>query len=134
MKEKLKKALLALTLLAVTLPFSSCSTDDWWTSETLEGRWRIVEVGFGYGECPYRPGDRWEFYGNGEFHSWGFNGFEEYGVWDVSNRTVYISFDAYGPNDIACHLRNIDDQYVAMDVDDYSYGSRYTLRMVRDGW
>ena len=50
------------------LAFTSCD-EDWWDNwepnVNLTGRWEIREIS-GW-NCPYRTGDTWTFYSNGNF-------------------------------------------------------------------
>ena len=35
---------------------------------------------------------------------------------------------------MVARVRSLDDYYMILDVDDYTYGSRYTLRMTRQSY
>lgn len=134
MKRLLKTLVLPLLLLTFTPFFASCGDEDWWTAETLEGSWRIVEVQPYYMDMPYREGDIWEFQPNGNFYAWGSGGFNEYGRWEVANGRLRIDFDYDGREDVVCYLNRLDDGYASFDVTDYMFNMRYTLRMVRESW
>ncbi len=131
LKTQLTLCLMALTTLLV---FSGCDDDIWWEAGSADvyGEWRIAEVTGSY-DCNYRPGDYWVFYANGRFLAEGDGGLYETGNWERRGRTIYIYFNSYEP-EVLARVRSLDDYYMILDVDDYTYGSRYTLRMVRQSY
>lgn len=124
-RNSIFKPFLVLTLL---LSLTSC-TEDWLNSRIgrIIGGWRVVEVS---GQSSYRSGDTWRFYANGEFYAEGYPDLVETGEWDSRGREVQISFDGYS-TDISAYVRQIDNDYLVLDVTDYTYSTRYTLRFVR---
>ena len=131
LKTQLTLCLLALTTLLV---FSGCDDDIWWEAGSADvyGEWRIAEVTGSY-DCNYRPGDYWVLYGNGRFLAEGDGGLYETGSWERRGRTIYIYFNSYDP-EVVARVRSLDDYYMILDVDDCTYGSRYTLRMTRQSY
>ena len=63
----------------------------------------------------------------------GYDGLYESGSWDRRGRELYIYFNSYNP-EIVAYVRSIDDDYMVLDVDDYTYQSSYTLRLVRQSY
>lgn len=121
---------LALILLsAFWMIFSSCDSDDWRMERDLVGIWRIVETS-GNLQCPYRRNDLFEFTYDNSFYAWG-DGLNEEGVWHIDNWKCFVDFDFDGRDDLVGHIRQFDHDYLVMDITDYFYQTRYTLRMIR---
>ena len=133
----------ALTLLSVT----SCEPDDWYwdawwedsswetdrrIEEALMGRiWSLTYVEEGYGECPYRSGDEFYFGSNGKFEVRGYENFNERGRWYVERSRVVIDFPNQHDEDLVGKIEELTRHFVALDVKDYDYGSRYYLEFKR---
>lgn len=132
--EKQKHLLMHLILSAICLLTLTGCEEDWWDARHTDvfGDWRIVEVTGSY-NCNYRPGDYWTFYTNGGFMAQGYDGLYESGSWDRRGRELYIYFNSYNP-EIVAYVRSIDDDYMVLDIDDYTYQSSYTLRLVRQSY
>ena len=124
----MKHRYLILLLSVFSVFFASCDSDDWFYQRDLEGVWRIVETS---GPSPYQRNDHFEFAPNGSFYAWG-RSLEEEGVWDVYDRRLCIDFDFDGYDDLVAPIRQLDHGYLHLDVHDYDYDIRYTLRLVRD--
>lgn len=132
MKTKIRRYLPLQLLLACTLLLSSCDETYWMIRDTsLVGYWRVVEVEPFYGECPYNRTDEFRFYSNGIFGVQGYGGLNESGYWDLDRTHIYFDFDGDGYDDMVADVIGSDGSYLALDVRDYSYQSRYRLRMVR---
>ncbi len=130
-----KNAALLLLFLLTTLSFHACETEDEMAEYALMGQWRIVEVNFTYGDyCPYRSGDYVIFYEDRTAEFYGRNGFHEYATWRIIDtgygHELHISFDDYS-TDIVADMSSFTGDYVRLDVSDYYYNSRYTLRLTR---
>lgn len=126
--ERIKNHFLTTMLcLTALLSLSSCS-EDWWANfgTNFIGQWRVVEVS---GSSNYSSGDQFTFDSNGNFYTDGYQ-LNESGAWESRGRTISVSFDGYG-TDLSCYIRQYDDSYMVLDVTDYSYQTRYTLRLVR---
>lgn len=124
-------SLLVITL-ATLFSFTSCE-EDWYESypyAPIDGEWRIVGVN-GY-NSNYREGDVWCFYHNGDFEARGYDLFEE-GYWDLHRNSIYISFDTYDP-EIEAYIVDYEGDYLILDVRDYGYDGKYTLRLVRESF
>lgn len=133
MKQKFITPLKVIVLMLLTaVSLSSCEEDDWYyVSDTVRGRWEVVDIGYYDGECPYHYGDEMMFYGNGYYEGRGYGNFYEHGYWDLSHNCVVIDFDDDGRYDLKGSIRQLDDYVMELDVRDYSYGSRYVLRLMR---
>ncbi len=77
----------------------------------------------------YNTGDEFTFQSNGNFYTDGYE-LNESGQWDSRGRNLDISFNGYDV-DLSCYIRQFDNSYMVLDVNDYSYNTRYTLRLVR---
>ncbi|MCI6251567.1 MAG: hypothetical protein MR624_00865 [Bacteroidales bacterium] len=121
---------LALCLLLAAISFSSCDDDDWLTREFLCGEWRIVEVSPGYGPCPYRYNDYFQFYYDGQFEAVGYDLHEE-ARWDVGHDIIMFDYDYDGRTDATATIDRLDGRYARIYVNDNWYGSTYTIRMVK---
>lgn len=124
----------ALTTLLLLLPLglmTSCDEDDM-IETTLEGQWRVVEVSSYH--SPYRSGDRFYFYDNGELVTHLRTGEREYGTWRVRHQRLQIDFTGDGRYDVDAEIPRLDGDYVVLDVHDYYYDEYYRLRMVREGY
>lgn len=130
-----RRSVLAFLLIFTVMSFSACTNEDEMAEYAMMGDWRIVEVSFlsGY-DCPYRSGDRVSFYENRTVEFYGSGGFREYGVWRIIDtgytHELHISFDNYN-TDIVADMSRFSGDYARLDVTDYYYDSRYTLRLVR---
>lgn len=132
MKHTAQRITLLLTVLFLTMSFTSCEDeDDWYAEEVICGTWRINEVELYGGECPYYEGDRMEFFSDGEFRVYGYNGFYEEGRWDVHNGRLYFDFGFDGTDDMVAELPVLDYGFMRLDVTDYYYHSHYTLRLTK---
>lgn len=121
-----------LLTLAAMMSFTGCEED---YDPRFVGEWRIVEVTPAY-NTNYRPGDYWRFYPNGDFEVYGSSwegNLNEYGYWDRRGNNLQITFDGYN-TDINARIRGYDGDYMVLDVSDYYYNSRYTLRLIRTDW
>ncbi len=127
MKRLKTHFLTTMLCLTAILSLTSCD-EDWWTSfnRNFIGRWRVVEVS---GMSNYSSGDYFTFQSDGYFYSDGYQ-LNESGQWDSRGRTIDISFNGYNV-DLSCYVRQYDNSYMVLDVNDYSYNTRYTLRLVR---
>ena len=130
MKQAIHKLSFLVLTLFTAVSLSGCDEDSWYlaTSE-LCGDWRIVEVTGSY-DCNYQPGDYWTFYHNGDFRAQGRDGFYETGYWEQHGRELYFYFEGNNPEMVG-YIRSFDDYYMIVDVKDYYYNSRYTLRLTR---
>lgn len=126
--KTLKTQITAIMVVLISV-LTLCGCDDW-TYNDIYGEWRIVEVNGDY-NCNYRPGDRWFFNTNGYFTATGSGGLYEEGYWDRSGRNIYISFETYEP-EIVARINVLDNNYMVLNVEDYTYHSRYTLRLIND--
>lgn len=130
-----KKALLWVLLLCSTLCLASCDSEDRWASDMLTGSWRVVETSGGYGPCPYRSGDRMDFSFDGYYYVWsGYDGYSEEGYWDIDDGNLLLDALYDGTTDAVCRIRQMDNDYLVLDVRDYTYDSSYRLRLVRYGY
>lgn len=119
-------------LLGCTLLFTSCDESFWIIRDSgLAGYWRVVEIEPIHGECPYNISDEFHFYSSGVFEVRGYGDFYETGVWDMDHSHIYLDFDRDGREDMVGTFLSADDRYLAMDVTDYSYRSRYRIRMMK---
>ena len=120
-----------LLAMASLLAFSGCDEDIWFEAGSADvyGEWRIAEVTGSY-DCNYQPGDYWTFYHNGDFRAQGRDGFYEAGYWEQHGRDLYFYFEGSNPAMVG-YIRSFDDYYMILDVKDYYYNSRYTLRLTR---
>lgn len=114
------------------LAFTSCD-EDWWDNwepnVNLTGRWEIREIS-GW-NCPYRTGDTWTFYSNGNFDGDGYGLQPERGYWRTSGRrSISISMNGYN-TDMSVYIRDYDYDYMTLDVTDYTYNTNYTLRLAK---
>lgn len=119
-----------LVALFAVLSLSSCDVDIWSDISVIEGSWRIVEIESYRGQCPYYWNDYVEFRPDGNFSVWG-SGYSDYGYWDYYDGAIRVDFNYDGWDDWVAYVRQLDDAYVVLDVNDYDYNSQYTLRMVR---
>lgn len=126
---KTLQARITVSLIALISLFTLSGCEEW-SFNDIYGEWRIVEVSGDY-NCNYQPGDRWFFDSNGDFMARGIDGLYEQGYWERSGKTIYISFESYDP-EIVARIKVYDDNYMVLYVDDYTYNSRYTLRLVND--
>lgn len=132
MKHIAQRFLMLFAALTVAVSLSSCEDEeDWRAEQIITGSWRITEISFYGGECPYYEGDRMDFYANGELRVYGAYDFYEEGYWDVHNGHLYIDFNYDGVDDIRADICSLDYGYIRLDVNDYSYNSRYTLRLIK---
>ncbi len=131
MKKYIKNTGFLLVMLLTLVSFNSCDEDDFIEMD-LMGSWRVVEATpTGYGQCPYRYGDYMEFNSDGSYYA-NLGGYDdEYGEWWVRNGSVYIDFDGYGDAEMRAWVRQHDYDYIVLDVEDYDYNSRYTLRLMK---
>ena len=130
MKQAIHKLSFLLLTLFTAVSLSGCDEDVWFLSSSeLCGDWRIVEVTGSY-DCNYQPGDYWTFYHNGDFRAQGRDGFYEAGYWEQHGRDLYFYFEGSSPAMVG-YIRSFDDYYMILDVKDYYYNSRYTLRLTR---
>ncbi len=119
-----------LPLLFALFLFAACEEDDY-IEYNLIGTWRVVEVSGNFYNCPYRSGDYMEFAADGAFYA-DLCSTQEYGGYWVRNGHIYIDFDAYGDEELRAYVRRYERDYLVLDVDDYSFQTRYTLRLVRE--
>lgn len=110
------------------LSLNSCEEVWWNSSYDLDGQWRVVEV---QGYSNYEQGDTWFFYPSHEFYALGSGNLREQGYWDQEGRKLYISFESYEP-EIEAYIQTYDGDYLVLKVRDYTYGTSYTLRFVRE--
>lgn len=130
MKQTIHKLSFLLLTLFTAVSLTGCDEDAWFLSSSeLCGDWRIVEVTGSY-NCNYQPGDYWTFYHNGDFRAQGRDGFYEAGYWEQHGRDLYFYFEGSNPAMVG-YIRSFDDYYMILDVKDYYYNSRYTLRLTR---
>ena len=89
----------------------------------------------GWNNCPYRQGDYWTFYYNGNFAADGYGDLRERGYWQMSGRTIEFAFP---PHDnyvsMSAYVSTYDNDYMTLRVNDYDNNANYTLRMVRYSW
>ena len=132
--EKQKHLIMHLILTVFSLLTLTGCEEDWWDSRVndLTGTWHIVEA-TGNRDCNFVPGDSWILYPSNEYVAVGAGGFYEHGDWERRGRKIYIYFQSPNP-EIVAYVRNLDDDYMVLDVDDYTYQSSYTLRMVRQSY
>lgn len=120
---------IALITLFSVLSLTGCE-ESWWDEyDSMEGRWRIVEVTGDY-NCNYQPGDIWEFEDDLFFAS-GTGNLNERGNWVRRGNIIRIYMGSQSP-DIEAYVKTYEGDYMVLDVKDYYYGSRYTLRMVKE--
>lgn len=124
-KKNISILLITFTCL---LALNSCEEAWWGRSYYLDGEWRVVEV---QGYSNYEPGDSWFFYSSGDFYALGAGNLQERGVWERQGRMLYIAFNSYEP-EIEGYIRTYEGDYLVLDINDYTYGTRYTLRLVRE--
>ena len=133
----------AITLLGMT----ACDEDDWYwdawwedsswetdrrIEDALMGRiWRLSYVEVDYGECPYASGDEFSFGPNGRFEVRGYEGFSESGKWYVEHGRVVVDFYNQHDEDLVGKIEDLTRHFVALDIKDYDYGSRYYLEFKR---
>lgn len=123
-------ALVTVTIVSM-LSLSSCD-DAWWNGyDDLTGTWRIVEAEY---NNDYVTGDTWTFDASGIFYADGDNGFYQRGEWDLDGRSILIRFDDTPTSgaELVCYVRGYEGDYIVLDVEDYGYGTSYTLRLVRE--
>ncbi len=130
MKKYIKNAGLLIALLFTLVSFNACTEDDYIEMD-LVGNWRVVEVRPIHGQCPYRNNDYMEFHSDGYFYAdlGGYN--DEHGEWWVRHGSVFIDFDGYGGEEMRAYVRQHDYDYIVLDVEDYDFNSRYTLRLLK---
>lgn len=126
-------------IMAIALSFTSCIVDndyrdDLWTSDNFIGTWKVVEVGGDYYNCPYEEGDRFEFNGDGTLYTYGRGNFSEYGEWYVRNGYLYIDFDGDRFADVRADIPTMDYDYISLRIDDRTYNTYYSLRLIRQGY
>lgn len=132
-KWKLTACLFAIMTAALSL--TSCvADDDYWIADNFIGTWKVVEVGGDYYNCPYQEGDRFEFNEDGTLYTYGRGGFSEYGEWYVRNGSLYIDFDGDRFADIRADVPTMDYDYISLRIDDRTYNTYYTLRLIRRGY
>lgn len=129
MKHFQNKILTLLLMLTSLFTLSACDEEDWWAIDTINGSWRVVSTD-GYYMPPYQNGDIFYFSPSGDFEARGAGGLNEYGYWEVQSRRILITFDHSG-SQLSAYIRQLDDQYMELDVTDYDYNQNYTLRLVR---
>ena len=125
-------SVVSLLLLLTAFVFTSC--EETWVDGryvSITGRWYVRNVYIRLGECPYYSNDRFVFNSNGTFRVVGSNGFYESGNWDVENNVIYMDFDRDGYSDIEAYINQASNYRMELDIQDYSYNSRYTLELVR---
>lgn len=127
MKQYVLKLILPIVAL---LMLTGCDEDSWRDRQTIVGSWQVVETTKVSGACPYRRGDVFDFCSDGAFYAEGYDLYEE-GLWDTGHNYIYIDFDFDGYDDVRARIRELSPNYMAIDVQDAYYGSRYTLRLVR---
>lgn len=133
MSKQFRHALtVAFLALVSVLALSACDSDYWWELSTIEGRWRIVEVAPYRGTCPFDWDDCLEFQPDGDFYVW-YSGLydTEYGRWGYSEEAIRVDFNGDGWDDLVAYVLQLDNGYMVLDVYDYDFSSRYTLRLVR---
>lgn len=122
-------------VLTVALSFTSCVEDnDYWMADNFIGTWKVVEIGGDYYNCPYQEGDRFEFNENGTLYTYGRGGFSEYGDWHVGNGYLYIDFDGDRFADVRADVSTMDYDYISLRIDDRTYNTYYSLRLIRKGY
>ena len=125
-------SVVSLLLLLTAFVFTSC--EETWVDGryvNLTGRWYVRNVYLHLGDCPYYSNDRFTFSSNGTFRVEGSNGFYESGYWDVENNVIYMDFNGDGYSDIEAYINQASNYRMELDIQDYSYNSRYTLELVR---
>lgn len=126
-----------ISVFSLLLLLSSCvltSCEEVWVNNyyvNITGRWYVRNVYLRVGECPYYANDRFQFNSNGTFQVTGSNGFYESGYWDVENNIIYMDFDGDGYTDVEAYINQASNYRMELDMQDYSYNSRYTLELVR---
>ena len=141
MKKALHKITLILALLFSATTLTSCGEDFWddvsdsiWIEDNLLGSWQIVDI-FAeyYDDCPYYCGDVMDFYPDGMMQSRSGNRVFEVGDWDVRGREIHIDFDRDYKTDLYAYVRDMDYNYMLLDVRDYAgkYATKYSLKFVR---
>ena len=126
-----------ISVLSLLLLLSSCvltSCEEVWVTNhyvNTTGRWYVRHMYLRVGECPYYANDRFQFNSNGTFQVTGSNGFYESGYWDVENNVIYMDFDGDGDSDIEAYINQASNYRMELNMQDYSYNSRYTLELVR---
>lgn len=128
-KQSFHKLSLLLLTLFTAVSLTGCDEDILFATSDICGDWRIVEVSGSY-DCNYQPGDYWTFYHNGDFRAQGRDGFYETGYWEQRGRDLDFYFNSSYP-EMTGYIRSYDDYYMVVDVKDYTYNSRYTLRLTR---
>ncbi len=128
-KQSFHKLSLLLLTLFTAVSLTGCDEDIIFATSDICGDWRIVEVSGSY-DCNYQPGDYWTFYHNGDFRAQGRDGFYETGYWEQRGRDLDFYFNSSYP-EMTGYIRSYDDYYMVVDVKDYTYNSRYTLRLTR---
>lgn len=133
MSKQLRQGLAAaIVVLLSAFAVSACDSDFWWSMSTIEGRWRIVEVTPYRGTCPFDWDDCLEFQPDGDFYVWYSGAYDsEYGQWGYGDEAVRIDFNGDGWDDLVAYVRQFEDGYMVLDVDDYDFSSQYTLRLLR---
>lgn len=133
--KKISKQL-AVWLIAIVGIFSLTGCDDdWWNGwngySDVTGQWKIVEVS-GWIDCPYRQGDYWTFYSNGNFDTDGYGNLHERGYWRMSGRTIEFSFPPNNYTAMSAYVSTYDRSgYMTLRVNDYDNNTSYTLRLTR---
>lgn len=129
MKSLQTRISIALITLLSVFTLTSCE-ESWWDEyDSMEGRWRIVEVTGDY-NCNYQSGDIWIFEDD-LFYARGDDNLNERGHWVRRGNTIRIYMGSQDP-DIEAYVRAYEGDYMVLDAIDYYYGSRYTLRMVKE--
>lgn len=134
--KTLNKLFLGISLLVTCLTFASCDqmiwneADDRYAASVLQGDWYVRFVNNATVDCPYYEGDRFIFNGR-ELHVIGDGGMNEFGLWDVENRRLFIDFNNDGRDDIEARIVSINNSKVVLNVNDYTFRTTYQLGLER---
>ncbi len=136
MKTLIKR--LPALLCMLTLSLVVCTSCEWQEDDeaarwNMTGTWEVI--GVSGRNSPYRNGDTFVFYDNGDFQTWGYDDYHEEGQWDIqgdgwNNYSLLISFDGYNAHIIADLSDFPSRNYISLRVDDANYGE-YFLRIAR---
>ena len=146
MIRKFRNIVMAVFSVCCLLSVTSCEPDDWYLSawwedtswetdrrieDAMTGFWFLSYAEVDYGECPYRYDDEFYFRPDGLFEVRGSQGFNEKGRWYVEHGRVVVDFYNQRDEDIVGRIRDLTRHFVALDIKDYDYGSRYYLELKR---
>ena len=140
MKTIYSRITILFVALTTLFSFTSCDEDFWFDDDYweegwidrapyIEGEWRVDDI---HGHTStYQPGDLWTFDYHRKFFTDGYK-LKEEGEWWWSGRYLKVRFLGNRNISIEAYVRSYHRDYMILDVRDFEYDERYTLRLVKE--